>query len=118
MTPDEQMLAVVNANLLTIRSGWDKACKASGHTDFIALVEPGLMNTSVLIMSRGTGLTFLEQEWNVDPEDLKPMSQPATGERGMFIVIRFKDRICVESISMAKYVTNFPSITSNSFDSN
>src|SRR5580704_102409 len=76
-----------------ILQAWKSAQRVTGQNDFLAIVENGLRDVSVMIMPRETGITFLnEQGYDTSNPVLSRIVEPATGltqdSQALWVVVR------------------------------
>jgi len=86
-----------------VLSGWQKMKKLTDKTDFLALLEPSEKDTSILILTRESGLALLaEKGADLKHEGLQVLQEAATGltpeSTAIWVVVLFDNRTHVTKL--------------------
>jgi hypothetical protein len=85
----------------SIISGWKKMSELSGKNDFLVVLEPGEKETSNTILSRESGLLYLEER-GVDPSIVDALREPAQGltpeSSAIWVVVIFENQAHVTKL--------------------
>jgi hypothetical protein len=108
LTPEEQernqkVIGIVSSAKDAVLAGWQKMAKLTTTTDFLAILEPGEQDTSILILTRESGLAMLaEKGCDIAHPSLKVLEEAATGlsptSSALWIVVLFDGRTHVSKM--------------------
>jgi hypothetical protein len=99
----DKVVKIVGASQDAVLSGWQKMAKLTNKTDFLAVLEPSEKDTSILILTRESGLMLLgEKGFDVGVEHLQMLQEPATGltpeSKAIWVVVLFDQRTHVTKL--------------------
>ncbi len=75
-----------------ISSSWTKIGQITGQMDFLAVIEPGEQETSIVVLTRESGLKFLtDRGCDITHPSMAMLAEPATGltkeSRAIWVVV-------------------------------
>lgn len=94
---------IIEKNQDAIASGWAKIGSLTGKTDFIAVIEPSLQETSIIVLPRESGLALLSVKGcDITHPSMERLTEPATGltkeAKAIWIVVLFENQAHIAKI--------------------
>lgn len=76
----QKVVGIINSVKDSVLSGWQKASQLTGKSDFLAVIEPGDKDVSILVLPREAGLAFLDEHGcDTKHPSLERLTEPARG---------------------------------------